>query len=217
MKRTTLQIAEILGGTLKGRADLVLEGVASLKNARPVDLSYAEEKFYPEARESRAGCILVKSGEFPGQNIILVPNPKLSFAIAAERLYEELKSETFIHPTAVVDADAVVGKGSRIGPGCTIGAGVRIGDGCVLHPRVTLYPNVEIGNNVIIHAGAVIGADGFGFVQGWRSIRKISAGGPRDHRRRRRDRRQHLHRPRIAGNHGHPARNETRQSHPDRP
>ena len=26
-------------------------------------------------------------------------------------------------------------------------------------------PNVEIGNNVIIHAGAVIGADGFGFVR----------------------------------------------------
>ena len=28
-----------------------------------------------------------------------------------------------------------------------------------------IYPNVEIGNNVIIHAGAVIGADGFGFVR----------------------------------------------------
>jgi UDP-3-O-[3-hydroxymyristoyl] glucosamine N-acyltransferase len=35
----------------------------------------------------------------------------------------------------------------------------------LLYPRVTIYPNVEIGNNVIIHAGAVIGADGFGFVR----------------------------------------------------
>jgi UDP-3-O-[3-hydroxymyristoyl] glucosamine N-acyltransferase len=165
MKRTTLQIAELLSGVLKGRPDVVLESVASLRNARPVDLSYAEEKFYPDARQSRAGCILVKSGDFPGQNIILVPDPKLAFARAAEHLYAEAKEETFIHPTAVVESDATVGKGTRIGAGCSIGAGVRIGDGCILYPRVTIYPNVEIGNNVIVHSGAVIGADGFGFVK----------------------------------------------------
>ena len=28
-----------------------------------------------------------------------------------------------------------------------------------------IYRNVEIGNRVIVHAGAVIGADGFGFVK----------------------------------------------------
>src|SRR2546429_3290927 len=32
------------------------------------------------------------------------------------------------------------------------------------YPRVVIYGNVEIGDRVIIHAGAVIGADGFGFV-----------------------------------------------------
>ncbi|HET9942549.1 MAG TPA: UDP-3-O-(3-hydroxymyristoyl)glucosamine N-acyltransferase, partial [Terriglobia bacterium] len=165
MKRTTIQLAEFLGGTLKGRSDLALEGVASLKNAGPADLSYAEEKFHEDARASKAGCILVKSGTFLGQNIILVPNPKLAFAKAAEWLYHEASAETFVHPTAVVEPDVVIGKGTRIGPGCAIGAGVRIGDDCVVHPRVTIYPNVEIGNNVIIHAGAVIGADGFGFVR----------------------------------------------------
>jgi UDP-3-O-[3-hydroxymyristoyl] glucosamine N-acyltransferase len=59
----------------------------------------------------------------------------------------------------------MIGKGTAIGPGCVIGKSVRIGDECVLHPHVTVYPNVDIGNNVIIHAGAVIGADGFGFVK----------------------------------------------------
>ena len=165
MKRKTLQLAELLGGVLKGRPDVVLEAVASLRNAGPLDLSYAEEKFYADARQSRAGCLLVKSGEFPGQNIIIVANPKLAFAKAAEHLYEEASSTTAIHPSAVVESDAIVGKGSRIGAGCTIGSGVRIGEGCILYPRVTIYPNVEIGNNVIIHAGAVIGADGFGFVR----------------------------------------------------
>jgi UDP-3-O-[3-hydroxymyristoyl] glucosamine N-acyltransferase len=165
MKQTSLQLAELLGGTLKGRADIVLESVASLKNATPVDLSYAEERFHEEARASKAGCILVKTADFPGQTIIIVPNPKLAFALAAARLYEREEIETFIHPTAVVEPGATIGKGTTIGPGCAIGNGVKIGEDCALHPRVTIYPNVEIGSRVIIHAGAVIGADGFGFVR----------------------------------------------------
>ncbi|HZI51420.1 MAG TPA: UDP-3-O-(3-hydroxymyristoyl)glucosamine N-acyltransferase [Terriglobia bacterium] len=164
MKQTTRQLAEFLGGVLKGQPDVVLERVASLKNAQPSDLSYAEDKFHEEALKSRAGCLLVASGTFPGRTIIITPNPKLAFALAAERLYEELKAETFVHPTAVIETDALIGRGTRIGAGCTVGAGVRIGDRCILYPRVTVYPGVEIGNNVIIHAGAVIGADGFGFV-----------------------------------------------------
>ena len=165
MDLTTQQLADFLGGELKGRADLVLKTVASLKNAGSMDLSYAEEKFHEEARSSKAGCLLVKSGEFPDQNVILVPNPKLAFALAAGRLHQGATATTTIHPTAVVEPDAVIGKGTRIGPGCTVGSGVQIGSDCVLYPRVTIYPNVEIGNNVIIHAGAVIGADGFGFVR----------------------------------------------------
>ena len=165
MKQTVAQLAEFLGGELKGRGDVVLEAVASLENAGPADLSYAEEKFHSEARASRAGCILVRSGEFPGQTVILVPNPKLALALAAVRLYEQKPAATFVHPTAVVEPGAAIGTGTTIGAGCTIGEDVRIGDACTLHPRVTIYPNVDIGNNVIIHAGAVIGADGFGFVR----------------------------------------------------
>jgi UDP-3-O-[3-hydroxymyristoyl] glucosamine N-acyltransferase len=165
MNLTTQQLADFLGGELKGRADVVLKAVASLKNAGSMDLSYAEEKFHEEARSSKAGCLLVKSGEFPGQNVILVPNPKLAFALAAGHLHQGVPATTTIHPTAVVEPNVVIGKGTRIGPGCTVGSGVQIGSDCVLYPRVTIYPNVEIGNNVIIHAGAVIGADGFGFVR----------------------------------------------------
>jgi UDP-3-O-[3-hydroxymyristoyl] glucosamine N-acyltransferase len=178
MKQTTQQLATFLGGELKGKPDVVLERVANLRNARPEDLSYAEEKFHEDARSSRAGCILVRSGTFPGQNVIVVPNPKLAFAIAAERLYEDPKTDTFVHPTAVIETDVIIGKSTRIGPGCTIGAGVRIGDRCILYPRVTIYPGVEIGNNVIVHAGAVIGADGFGFVNdGERYVKFPQVGG----------------------------------------
>jgi UDP-3-O-[3-hydroxymyristoyl] glucosamine N-acyltransferase len=64
-----------------------------------------------------------------------------------------------------VEPGASIGAGSSIGAGCTIADDVTIGERCRLYPRVTIYPNVDVGNNVIIHAGAVIGADGFGFVR----------------------------------------------------
>ena len=57
----------------------------------------------------------------------------------------------------------MVGVGSTIEAGCYVGKG--IGTNCTLYPRARLYADVEIGNRVIVHAGAVIGADGFGFVR----------------------------------------------------
>jgi UDP-3-O-[3-hydroxymyristoyl] glucosamine N-acyltransferase len=47
-----------------------------------------------------------------------------------------------------------------------IGAGSWVGDNCRIHHRVTLYANMRVGNRVEIHAGAVVGADGFGYVYG---------------------------------------------------
>ena len=54
--------------------------------------------------------------------------------------------------------------------------GVTLGDGCTLFPNVTVYQGCKIGNRVIIHAGAVIGADGFGFAptaEGYEKIPQI--------------------------------------------
>jgi len=162
---TAQQIADLVVGELRGQPETPITAVASLKNAGPSDLSYAEEKFQAEAQASRAGCILVRSGDFPRQTAVFVTNPKLAFAIAAAKLLANDALSTFIHPTAIVEPDASIGSGTHIGAGCTIANAVRIGDHCTLHPRVTIYPNVEIGSRVIIHAGAVIGADGFGFVK----------------------------------------------------
>lgn len=163
MKQTALQIAEIVKGSLVGRGDTVLESVASLKNAGPADLSYAEAKYQEDAATSLAGCLLV-SAAMPNRTVIVVKNPKLAFAIAARTLLEGIETGPAIHPTAVVEPGAVIGTGTRIGAGCVVGRNVTIGSDCVLHPRVVIYPDVKIGNNVILHAGAVVGADGFGFV-----------------------------------------------------
>jgi len=168
MKQTSLQIAGLVQGKLTGPEDIVLESVASLKNAGSADLSYAEAKFQASAAQSRAGCVIVSSVSSevnPNRAFIVAKNPKLAFATAAIVLLRKSESDPAIHSTAVIDPAATIGAGTRIGAGCVVGRNVKIGAGCVLYPRVVVYPNVEIGSNVIIHAGAVIGADGFGFVK----------------------------------------------------
>src|SRR5215831_16846403 len=83
MKRTAKEIADYVGGDLRGDRLTVIDSVASLKNAGPSDLTYAEEKFYPEVAESRAGCVIVQSGKFAAKTVIVAKNPKLAFAQAA--------------------------------------------------------------------------------------------------------------------------------------
>ena len=86
MKQTTRQLADYVQGELKGSGDIVLESVASLNSAHSTDLSYAEDKFHEDALRSAAGCIIVRSGNFPDRAVIVSGNPKLAFAKAAERL-----------------------------------------------------------------------------------------------------------------------------------
>lgn len=170
MNQTSRQIADLVHGELTGPEDIVLTSVASLKNAGPSDLSYAEAKFHGDAIQSKAGCLILSSGAsgtspLTNRTVIVAKNPKLAFANAAAVLLRRSESDPAIHSTAVIDPAAAIGAGTRVGAGCVVGRNVKIGAGCVLYPRVVVYPNVEIGNNVIIHAGAVIGADGFGFVK----------------------------------------------------
>jgi carbonic anhydrase/acetyltransferase-like protein (isoleucine patch superfamily) len=46
-----------------------------------------------------------------------------------------------------------------------IGDQVAIGENCRIYPRAVLYGGTSLGNRVIVHAGAVLGADGFGYVR----------------------------------------------------
>jgi UDP-3-O-[3-hydroxymyristoyl] glucosamine N-acyltransferase len=66
---------------------------------------------------------------------------------------------------AVIEAGVSIGDDTVIEAGCYVGKNTRIAGHCTLYPRVVIYRDVEIGNRVTIHAGAVIGADGFGFVK----------------------------------------------------
>ncbi|MDX2244875.1 MAG: UDP-3-O-(3-hydroxymyristoyl)glucosamine N-acyltransferase [Leptolyngbyaceae cyanobacterium bins.302] len=114
--------------------------------------------------------------------------PRLMFAQAIAIFYQPFQPAPEIHPTAVIDPTATLGTGVAIGAHVVIQAGATIGNQVCIHPNVVVYPDVHLGDRTILHAnctihertrigadcvihsGAVIGAEGFGFVptaQGW--------------------------------------------------
>jgi UDP-3-O-[3-hydroxymyristoyl] glucosamine N-acyltransferase len=76
-----------------------------------------------------------------------------------------LEEGVSIGPHVVIERDVVIGRDTTIDAGAVIGAGAGIGSGCHIYPRVVLYPGTDLGDRVIVHAGAVLGADGFGYVR----------------------------------------------------
>lgn len=179
------ELAEWLGATFEGDGEKELSGVAALESAGAEELAFiGTRKAAAAAEASVAGCLLVPL-DWPSpsyRTVIRVQEPRTAFARAMNRFYPTAELKPGVHPTAVVGKDvslgamvyigphAVVGDGTRvgvatsIGPGCCIGKRVVFGEGCVLHANVTVYDNVDIGRGVILHSGAVIGADGFGYV-----------------------------------------------------
>jgi UDP-3-O-[3-hydroxymyristoyl] glucosamine N-acyltransferase len=178
------EIARVLGGILEGDGQREIRGIAALETVGAEDITFAEgERALARAAHTSAGCVLVPTGtSLSGHTTIAVKHPKLALIRAAEALLPKKRVAPGVHPTAIVSAsarlapdaavgahaviedDVKLGGGTVVGAGVSLGRGVEIGADCVLHPRVTIYPGVRIGNRVVIHGGAVIGADGFGYV-----------------------------------------------------
>lgn len=75
-----------------------------------------------------------------------------------------LGEDCYVGDFAVIEAGARIGADCQIYPQVYIGDGVTVGDGTILYPGVKIYEGCVIGSRCILHAGAVIGADGFGFI-----------------------------------------------------
>ncbi len=184
------QLIEMLGGKLaQGRLDYHVEGVNTSALASPVDLVFAEDAASAgEALKSNSGAVVLRPGNpeiyaaFGTKCIIEATQPRLWFARAAKLLkpviaasgthrtasigdHVELGENVTIGPCAVVDDYAQIGAGTRVEAGAIVGRGIHIGQDCRIYPRVVLYPGTTLGDRVVIHAGAVLGADGFGYVR----------------------------------------------------
>lgn len=182
--KTVAELAALVGGDIEGDAGLLVTGVAGLDAAGPGQLSFFGNPKYKAALEgTRASVVCVgKSAPPRGERTYLrVAEPHLAFARVA-RLFNPPKRHepgvsprAEVHATARVDASATVMANAWVGPGATVGAravlypgvyvgeGAQVGDDTVLSPNVAVMDGCRVGARCLLHAGAVIGADGFGF------------------------------------------------------
>lgn len=180
------ELAKLVNADFSGDANVTISKVTSLDDADSSALSYVRnKKFAKQLRATAAAAVLVTK-ELAEQSpvpALIVNNPELAFAKIASLFLYQPKKKAGIHPTAVIGEACEIDSSVIIGPHCVIGdhvkigarteisAGTVIGDyceiaaDCLLHANVTLYHSIHVGQRVIIHSGAVLGADGFGFVQ----------------------------------------------------
>ncbi len=177
------EIASRLGGRLVGGAGVLIEQVGSLEHAGPRQIAFfSGPRYRAQLAATRAGAVVVPPAAAQQTKLprIVSDNPYAFFARVSRLLNPAPLPEPGVHATAQVhrtarvaasarvEAGAVVGAGAElgerawVGAGCHLGEGVSVGEGSRLYPSVTIYAHCRLGARVIVHAGAVIGADGFG-------------------------------------------------------
>lgn len=195
---TLAAVAEMLGGVPDGPPGLPLSRPVPAGQSDPLGVTFAEnEKYLSEAEQTDVGAVIVSKESRPATRpLIRVDNPRFAFARFLAICQKQLPLNEGVHPTAVVDPAAQVASDARIGPYvciergaviksgakiypfCYVGENCHVGANSILYPHVVLYQDVHVGEGSIIHAGAVIGADGFGFVwDGRRRVKVPQVGG----------------------------------------
>ncbi len=179
------ELASLLKCPYEGDGDLEIKRVAGLEEAGEGDLTFISyPRYLSWLEKTRATAIIVSPDiQVQGKNILRSLNPYLTFIQAAEILHPSPKNVPGVSAGAWVSPSAQIGPEVTISAGCFIGERVKIGARTVIHPLVAIYSdvtigedclihshvaireNTQIGNRVIIHNGAVIGSDGFGYIQ----------------------------------------------------
>lgn len=181
--KTVQQLADYLGGTVRGDASFKINGLAPLEAATSDKITFlANPKYASKVAETGAGAVLMAPGaETYGRTVIEVANPYLAFAKLLTLFYVKPHPAIGVSPEASVGKKVSLGEGISIYPKAVIGDNVTIGDRCVIHAGAVIYAGVTIGEGTVIHAnvtvrerchigkrcviqpGAVIGSDGFGY------------------------------------------------------
>ena len=194
-ERTVAELAAVVKGRVYGDPQMVIRGIASIHEAQNGDITFAENvRFLQDAEQSSASAIIAPETPAGGngtKTMIQVANPRLAFAQILDLFAPEQYTARGIHETATIGSDfrhggnlsvgaqSVIGENVRVGenvslhPLCYLGDDVEIGDNTIVGPHVSLLRGTVIGSGVVIHAGAVLGADGFGYITVGGKHRKV--------------------------------------------
>lgn len=177
------KIAAVVGGQLFGPADQSVSRPVPADEDDPQGITFAgSAKYLQKALSSTVGAVLI-SPELGtcAKPYIVVAEPRAAFGRLLALWKADMPLDHGVHPLAAVSSEAtvdpsasigafaVVERGAHIGPQCRIysfayvGEACILGEGCLIMPHAVLYQDVYLGERVIVHAGAVVGADGFGF------------------------------------------------------
>ncbi len=180
------KIAELVNGEIVGSPDLIITGVAGIKEAKEGEITFvANQKYASLMDDTKASAIIVSNGaKNKNHALIRTADPYFAFTKVMELWINgngEVSPPPGIHPTAVIGNEVKLGKDvsvqayvviahhTQIGDRATlyphtyVGHHSQIGDDCLIYPRVTIKEKSTIGKRCIIHSGTVIGSDGFGF------------------------------------------------------
>ncbi len=196
MEFTAKQIAELIGGRIEGNENATVNTFAKIEEGVPGAISFlSNPKYTHHIYDTKSSVVLINEDvvlDKPVAATLIRVKDAYESVAKLLQFYESMKPrKKGIHPTACIAESAKVGRDVFIGAYACIGEGAVIGDGAQLYPHVvigdgvavgsntTIYPNVtvyqgcQIGSSVTIHAGAVIGADGFGFAPNQEGYDKI--------------------------------------------
>ena len=181
--KTLKELADYLGGTVRGDETCRVNGLAPLETAGADKVTFlANPKYALKVADTVAGAVLMApGGEGYGRNVIEVDNPYLAFAKLLTLFYVQPHLPRGVMPESCIGIGVSLGEEISIYPGAIVGDNVTLGDRCVIHPGAVIYDGVTIGDDTTIHAnavvrercrigsrcviqpGAVIGSDGFGY------------------------------------------------------
>ncbi len=184
METTLGELAQYVGGRVKGDKDIKIRGVMTIDEAEEGYITFlANEKYGKKVNNTAASAIIVSPKfEDVDKPLLISDNPYLAFAKIVDLMMNpEVEYPRTIHETAVISPTArlgedvsvfphvYVGERTRLGyravlmPKVYVGDDCEVGDNTIIHPNVVIYANTKIGKNVTIHANSVVGSGGFGY------------------------------------------------------
>ncbi len=183
-RQTLAELAEAVGGQVRGDAEVRVVAVGAVDQAGPDEITWVtDQRYAAKLSSSRAGAVVVPfEFEQTPMPAILCADPGAAIALILERLAPPAWTpEPGVHPTAVVAETAQLGEGVAVGPYAVVSHRAVIGDRTVLHAHVVIGPDVTVGadsvfwphvvvrercrlgSRVIAHPQVTIGSDGYGY------------------------------------------------------
>jgi UDP-3-O-[3-hydroxymyristoyl] glucosamine N-acyltransferase len=185
MPFTLYELADITGAGLSGPGETIIDSVADITNGKAGSIVFVSNTKYTKyLRDTGASAIIASEKMLAGcqKPALVTEQPRVVFSKIAQLLNPPPEIQPCISPHAVIAENAdidpsarieacvvvqsgvSIGAGTWVSPGCVIEKNARIGVNTRLFANVTVGENCTVGDHSVLHSGAVIGADGFGFV-----------------------------------------------------